>query len=162
MYFDSFPGRYLWIRRSKFQHIFRNVLGFEFRPFCINWPEVSFSFQLRGNLFDFQPFYLKVFAIYIAVLPVLTWLERLNYRMPFFLKVLCCVLVFWLVTATHVPADQTDSQVNPAVSDFQTFLASLWTRLYSFYSYHICVCAYHRIPLILTFYLVMSTWIMWL
>lgn len=65
MYLDSFPGHYLWIRRSKFQHLFRNVLGFEFRSFCINWPvrirvysawadSVDFfSFQLRGNWFGY-------------------------------------------------------------------------------------------------------------
>ena len=36
----------------------------------------------------------KVLAVNIAVLPVLTGLERLNYRMPGLFKVLCCMLVF--------------------------------------------------------------------
>lgn len=37
---------------------------------------------------------LKVLAINIAILPVLARLERLNYRMPGFFKMLCCVLIF--------------------------------------------------------------------
>ena len=36
----------------------------------------------------------KILAINITVLPVLTWLERLDYRMPDFFKVLCCVFIF--------------------------------------------------------------------
>lgn len=45
------------------------------------------------QLFD-SAFLFKVFSIYIAVLPVLTWLEGLNYRVTCILKMLCCMLVF--------------------------------------------------------------------
>src|ERR1700730_6694194 len=64
--------------------------------------------------------------IYVAPAPIFAGLKRLHDGMLGAMKMLGCMLVFRRIATTHMPAFQTQAQMNPGVAHFQTFLAAIW------------------------------------
>jgi hypothetical protein len=81
-------------------------------------------FETRTILFK-----IDLDVIYVAPAPLLTGLERAYQRMLSRVKMFGRVFVPRRVAATHVAADETQSQVNPSISRFQALLTTLRVRM---------------------------------
>ena len=56
--------------------------------------------------------------------PFRLWLEGLQHRMAVTLGVLAGVFVRGIVAAAHLPASQTQAQINPFAAHFQTLFTA--------------------------------------
>src|SRR5215469_15766215 len=67
------------------------------------------------------------YLVDIAPYPVLSRLERLNDGMAGGVEMLGSVLVLGRVAATHMPTGETESKMDPGITDLQTVFTSLGT-----------------------------------
>jgi hypothetical protein len=63
--------------------------------------------------------------VWIAIHPILMWLEGLDDLVLRLVKVLCGVTVLRLVTATDVTTDAAKAEMEPFVSHLETLFASV-------------------------------------
>jgi hypothetical protein len=70
----------------------------------------------------------KFNLVNIAPAPVLSGLKGLDNRVVGGMEMLGRVLILGGVTAAHMTTAETEAQVNPGITDFQTFLAAVGTR----------------------------------
>jgi hypothetical protein len=68
------------------------------------------------------------YLVDIAPYPVLSRLEGLDDRMAGGVEMLGSMPVLGRVAATYVPTGETESKVDPGITDFQTVLTPLGTR----------------------------------
>jgi hypothetical protein len=68
------------------------------------------------------------FLVNVTPAPIFARLERLNNRMLRFMKMFGRMFVFGIVAAADVSAGQTQTQMDPLVAHFQTFLAPFAAR----------------------------------
>jgi hypothetical protein len=71
-------------------------------------------------------------VVYIAPAPVLSRLERPDYRVAACVEVLGSVFIGRCVATAYVPASQALSQMNPRIAHLQALLAALGGRRYVF------------------------------
>src|SRR2546425_4718776 len=71
---------------------------------------------------------LEHYLVDVTPAPVLPWLEGLDNRVVGRMEMLGGVLILRLVTATHMSTDETETQVQPAVTGLQAILAPIGTR----------------------------------
>jgi len=64
----------------------------------------------------------------ITPAPVFSWLEGLNDRMVGRVKMLGSMLILRRIAAADMPAFETEAQVDPRISNFQTILTSIGAR----------------------------------
>jgi hypothetical protein len=80
----------------------------------------------------------------IAPAPILARLDRLHDRMLGPMKMFRRMLVLGGVTAAHMAANETHSEMDPGIAYFQTFLASISARMHlaNFFYVHATVCSH--------------------
>jgi hypothetical protein len=86
-----------------------------YKPWCL-WKVKHRSSKLEHNLIDVTP------------APVLSRLEGLDNRMVGRVEMPGGVLILRIVTATDMSTGETEAQVYPAISHFQTVLTSIGAR----------------------------------
>ena len=86
-----------------------------YKPWCL-WRVKNRSSRLEHHLIDITPD------------PILSRLEGLNDRMGGRVEMPGGVLVLRIVTAAHMSTRETEAQVYPGISDFQTVLTSIGAR----------------------------------
>jgi hypothetical protein len=69
----------------------------------------------------------------IAIHPIFIRLEGFDDRVAGTMKVFGGVLIFRLIAATDVTATHAESQVNPGVAHFQTFLAAIGSARFNIF-----------------------------
>src|SRR5713101_2286691 len=85
------------------------------KPWCL-WMVKNRSSRLEHNLIDITPD------------PVLSRLEGLDDRVVGRVEMFGGVLILRVVTATDMSTGETEAQVHPGISHFQTFLAPIGAR----------------------------------
>ena len=78
-------------------------------------PGKQWSSKLKSNLVN------------IAPAPVLSRLKGLDNRVAGRMEMLCRVLILRIVTAANMATGETEAQVNPTLTGFQTILAAVCT-----------------------------------
>lgn len=77
--------------------------------------------------------------------PILSWLEGLNDWMIGCVKMFGSVLVLGRVAAAHMSTYETEAQVDPCISRFQTVLASISARGDFMYLIEMCTALCHAL-----------------
>src|SRR6266436_6791164 len=78
------------------------------------------------------PNFPRLHLIHIAPDPRLTRFNRANQRVVHFVKVFSRVLVLGRITTPHMPARQTQAQMDPCIAHLDAFFANMYVGVLDF------------------------------